>query len=65
MAQFVLAWTLPEGLRELKRLGLSAVYLVLAAILLVQRRADLVRVLRTGLLARPDAPALSGDRRAT
>lgn len=65
VAQFVLAWTLPEGLRELERLGLSGVYLLLAAILLVQRRADLVRVLRTGLLARPDAPALSGDRMAS
>lgn len=65
VAQFVLAWTLPEDLRALERLGLSAVYLLLAGILLVQRRADLVRVLRTGLLARADAPALSGDRRAS
>lgn len=59
VVQFVLAWTLPEDLRAVERVGLAAVYLLLAAVLLVRRRHDLSRVLRTGLLARPDAPALT------
>lgn len=54
LLQFVLAWTLPESVREVERLGLSGVYLLLAAVLLIQRRAALKNVLRTGLLARPD-----------
>ena len=54
-AQFVLAWTLPEGAKGVERLVLSGVYLALAAALLVARRAALASVLRTGILGRAGA----------
>ncbi|WP_222120655.1 sodium:proton exchanger [Paenarthrobacter nicotinovorans] len=48
-AQFVAAWTLPPDLRGAERLIVAAVYLVLAAGLLIRRRRSLLNVLRAGL----------------
>lgn len=50
VVQFVLAWTLPGSARGVERVGLAVIYLLLAAVLLVVRRGDLMRVLRTSLL---------------
>lgn len=49
VVQFLAAWLLPTELRGSERIGLAAVYLVLAAALLVRRRTALAEVLRTGL----------------
>ena len=49
ISQFVLGGVLPDGLRELERIGVGIVYLVLAAWILVQQRA---------------LPAAAGARRA-
>jgi cation:H+ antiporter len=54
IAQFVLGGVLPGGLRELERLGVGAVYLVLAAVFLVQQRSALKPLVRDGLVVPVD-----------
>ena len=52
LAQFALAWTLPPQLATIERVGLGALYLVLAAVLLVVRRRAMWVTLRDGLSGR-------------
>lgn len=52
LAQFVLAWTLPPDLAAVERIGLGAIYLLLAAVLLILRRQALWVTLRDGLTGR-------------
>jgi cation:H+ antiporter len=54
ISQFVLGGVLPEDLRELERLGVGAVYLLLAAWILVQQRAYLKPLVRDGLVVPVD-----------
>jgi cation:H+ antiporter len=54
IGQFVLGGVLPEGLRELERIGVGAVYLVLAAVIFVQQRAVLRPLVRDGLVVPVD-----------
>ena len=48
MSQFVLGAALPEGMRELERIGVGIVYLVLAAGILVRQRQAIRPLLRDG-----------------
>jgi cation:H+ antiporter len=63
LSQFVLGGVLPESLRELERIGVGALYLVLAAVMVFQNRVAIPRLARDGFrtpvreLARGDAPA--------
>jgi cation:H+ antiporter len=50
ISQFVLGAVLPEDLRELERVGVGIVYLVLAAVIMVQQRASLKPLVRDGLV---------------
>jgi cation:H+ antiporter len=50
IAQFVLGGILPEGLRELERLGVGAVYLVLALVIFVRQRSAVKPLVRDGLI---------------
>jgi cation:H+ antiporter len=50
ISQFVLGGVLPDSLRELERIGVGIVYLVLAAIVLVHQRAFLRPLVRDGLV---------------
>ncbi|MBW0102925.1 sodium:proton exchanger [Pseudonocardia sp. KRD291] len=52
VAQFVLAWTLPPDLAAIERVGLGALYLLLAAVVLVIRRRAMWVTLRDGLSGR-------------
>jgi cation:H+ antiporter len=54
IAQFVLGGVLPDGLRELERIGVGVVYLVLAAVFLVQQRGSLRPLARDGLVVPVD-----------
>jgi hypothetical protein len=45
---------LPDGLRELERLGVGAVYLVLAAWIFVRQRSYLKPLVRDGLVVPVD-----------
>lgn len=54
VAQFVLGGVLPDGVRELERIGVGIVYLVLAAFYLVQQRAALKPLVRDGLVVPVD-----------
>ena len=54
ISQFVLGGVLPEDLRQLERLGVGAVYLVLAAGIFVQQRAYLKPLVRDGLVVPVD-----------
>jgi cation:H+ antiporter len=54
IAQFVLGGVLPEGLRELERIGVGVVYLVLAAVFLIQQRSSLKPLVRDGLVVPVD-----------
>jgi cation:H+ antiporter len=54
ISQFVLGAVLPEGLRELERLGVGTVYLILAAWIMVQQRAYLKPLVRDGLVVPVD-----------
>ena len=49
ISQFILGALLPEHLRELERIGVGMVYLVLAAVILVQQRSYLRPLARDGL----------------
>ncbi len=49
LSQFVLGAVLPHQLRELERLGVGSVYLAVAAVIFVQRRAAFAQLLRDGL----------------
>jgi cation:H+ antiporter len=49
ISQFILGAVLPDDLRELERIGVGMVYLVLAAIILVQQRSFLRPLARDGL----------------
>lgn len=63
LAQFVLGAVLPEGARELERIAVGVVYLVLAAVIIVRQRHIFGPLLRDGFrtpvadLARGDDPA--------
>ncbi len=63
LSQFVLGAVLPESLRELERISVGIVYLVLAAVIIARNRQAFPKVLRDGLrvpvteLARGDEPA--------
>jgi cation:H+ antiporter len=50
ISQFVLGAVLPDHLRELERIGVGMVYLVLAAIILVQQRGYLRPLVHDGLI---------------
>jgi cation:H+ antiporter len=50
ISQFVLGGILPEDLRELERLGVGAVYLVLALVIFVRQRSALKPLVRDGLV---------------
>ncbi len=50
ISQFVLGAVLPEHLRELERIGVGMVYLVLAAVILVQQRGYLRPLVHDGLI---------------
>ena len=52
LTQFVLAWTLPPDLAAAERIGLGALYLLLATILLIRRRRELWVTMRDGLTGR-------------
>ena len=54
IGQFVLGGVLPDGLRELERIGVGIVYLVLAAVFLVQQRSSLKPLVRDGLVVPVD-----------
>ena len=54
ISQFVLGGVLPDGLRELERLGVGAVYLVLAAWIFVRQRSYLKPLVRDGLVVPVD-----------
>jgi cation:H+ antiporter len=54
ISQFVLGGVLPDSLRALERLGVGAVYLVLAAGILVQQRSYLKPLVRDGLVVPVD-----------
>jgi cation:H+ antiporter len=54
ISQFVLGGVLPDDLRELERLGVGAVYLVLAAWIFVQQRSYLKPLVRDGLVVPVD-----------
>jgi cation:H+ antiporter len=54
IAQFVLGGVLPDGLRELERIGVGIVYLVLAAWFLFQQRSSLKPLVRDGLVVPVD-----------
>ena len=54
ISQFVLGGVLPDGLRELERLGVGAVYLVLAAGIFVRQRSYLKPLVRDGLVVPVD-----------
>jgi cation:H+ antiporter len=54
IGQFVLGAALPEHLRELERIGVGAVYLVLAAVVFVRQRAALKPLVRDGLVVPVD-----------
>jgi cation:H+ antiporter len=54
IAQFVLGGVLPDGVRELERIGVGIVYLVLAAWYFVQQRAYLRPLARDGLVVPVD-----------
>lgn len=63
LSQFVLGAVLPESVRELERISVGVVYLLLAAIIIARNRAAFPRVLNDGLrvpvaeLARGDEPS--------
>jgi hypothetical protein len=50
----VLGGVLPEGLRELERIGVGVVYLVLATVFLIQQRSSLKPLVRDGLVVPVD-----------
>jgi cation:H+ antiporter len=50
ISQFILSGVLPDGLRELERIGVGTVYLVLAAVILFQQRSYLRPLARDGLV---------------
>jgi cation:H+ antiporter len=50
ISQFVLGGVLPEGLRELERIAVGIVYLVLAAVILVRQRGFLRPLAHDGLV---------------
>jgi cation:H+ antiporter len=54
VGQFVLGGVLPEDLRQVERIGVGIVYLVLAAVFLFQQRAALKPLVRDGLVAPVD-----------
>jgi cation:H+ antiporter len=54
ISQFILGGVLPDGLREFERLSVGTVYLVLAAIILVQQRSYLRPLARDGLIVPVD-----------
>lgn len=64
LSQFVLGAALPEGLRELERISVGVVYLVLAAVIIARNSGAFPRVLKDGLrvpvaeLARGDEPGI-------
>lgn len=49
LAQFLLAWTLPPGLAAIERIGLGALYLILAAITLYRNRKSAWMTISHGL----------------
>jgi cation:H+ antiporter len=63
LSQFVLGAVLPESVRELERISVGIVYLVLAAVIIARNRRAFPQVLNDGLrvpvteLARGDVPA--------
>ncbi|CRK55324.1 sodium/calcium exchanger family protein [Alloactinosynnema sp. L-07] len=61
LAQFALAWTLTPDLAQIERVGLGALYLLLAAILLIRNRRAMWMTLRDGLTGR----ALQAERSET
>ncbi|CRK55321.1 hypothetical protein [Alloactinosynnema sp. L-07] len=61
LAQFALAWTLPPDLAQIERVGLGALYLLLAAILLIRNRRAMWMTPRDGLTGR----ALQAERSET
>ncbi len=54
IGQFVLGGVLPDGVRELERLGIGTIYLVLALVIFVQHRASLKPLVRDGLFVPVD-----------
>jgi len=61
LAQFALAWTLPPDLAAIERIGLGALYLLLAVILIIRNRTAMWSTLRDGLTGR----ALQAERSET
>lgn len=51
-AQFLLAWALPEPIRGIERITLTAVYLLAALVIAIRRRTDVIRMLSDGLRGR-------------
>jgi cation:H+ antiporter len=60
LSQFVLGAVLPDALRELERIGVGVVYLVLAAIIIFRSWSAFPRLLHDGLRA-PAAELARGD----
>ncbi len=54
ISQFVLGAVLPDGLREVERIGVGIVYLLLAAVFLVQQRSYVKPLVRDGLFVPVD-----------
>ena len=50
ISQFVLGAVLPDSVRELERIAVGIVYLVLAAVILVRQRSYLRPLVRDGLV---------------
>lgn len=61
LAQFVLSGVLPGDLRELERIAVGVVYLVLAAVILYRQRAAVPGLLRDGLRTPVDELALGDE----
>jgi cation:H+ antiporter len=64
LSQFVLGAILPADLRELERIAVGVVYLVLAAVTIVRQRSSFGPLLRDGLRT-PVAELAKGDQPAT
>jgi cation:H+ antiporter len=59
ISQFVLGGVLPESVRELERIGVGSVYLLLAAVIFFRQARELPTLARDGLVVPPDE--LFGD----
>ena len=60
-AQFLLAWALPEPIRGIERITLTAVYLLAALVIAIRRRTDVIRMFSSGLRGRARPNSVEPD----